>query len=325
MEARRAETAERILRLKGGLGEAARLCEGKACVYMTGSYARGESSARSDLDLFLVDRSDAVEPTLSHLDSILVQGELIRAARALGLPEFSGDGRYLVPHRRAEMVGKLGQPDDDVTNLLTARLLLLLESKALVGEAEHREAVSFVLQKYWRDHEGHAGEFMPAFLANDILRLWRTFCVNYEARTETTPDRKKAKRRLHNYKLKHSRMLTCYSALLNLLGVYRLEGGVSRESAEVMCGRTPTERLEWLLSEGRWSAAHRDIRKMIVRYEEFLEVTDAEEGRLIERFLEEGEGKRLMQRAYDFGDLMCEVLAEVGAERGGRFYRLLVV
>ena len=40
-------------------------------------------------------------------------------------------------------------------------------------------------------------EFMPAFLANDILRLWRTFCVNYEARTQTEPAEKKAKRKPH--------------------------------------------------------------------------------------------------------------------------------
>jgi hypothetical protein len=57
---------------------------------------------------------------------------------------------------------------------------------------------------------------VPAFLANDILRIWRTFCVNYEARTETEPAEKKAKRKLKNYKLEHSRLLTCYSALLRV-------------------------------------------------------------------------------------------------------------
>lgn len=58
------------------------------------------------------------------------------------------------------------------------------------------------------------------FHANDILRPWRTFCVNYEARTSTDPPRQMAKRRLKNYKLKHSRLLTCYSGLLYLLAMY---------------------------------------------------------------------------------------------------------
>ena len=84
---------------------------------------------------------------------------------------------------------------------------------------------------------------MPAFLTNDILRLWRTFCVNYEAGTEREPEDKKAKGKLKNYKLKHSRMLTCYSAILWLLAIYAKKNSVSRDDAFAMTGMTPTERL----------------------------------------------------------------------------------
>jgi hypothetical protein len=62
-----------------------------------------------------------------------------------------------------------------------------------------------VVEAYWRDFLDHRQAFVPTFLTNDILRLWRTFCVNYEARTQTEPARKKAKRKLKNYKLKHRR------------------------------------------------------------------------------------------------------------------------
>src|SRR4029077_19402552 len=75
------------------------------------------------------------------------------------------------------------------------------------------EIVRDVIDGYWRDYQDHQANFMPAFLANDILRIWRTFCVNYEARTKREPDDKKASGKLKNYKLKHSRLLTCYSAL----------------------------------------------------------------------------------------------------------------
>src|SRR5437879_12377305 len=121
----------------------------------------------------------------------------------------------------------LGEPEDDVTNTFTARLLLLLESRALLEENVHREVVTAVIKAYWRDYEDHKADFMPAFLANDILRLWRTFCVNYEARTERVPLEEKAKGKLKNYKLKHSRLLTCYSALLYLLAVYGDQGTVN--------------------------------------------------------------------------------------------------
>ncbi len=75
-------------------------------------------------------------------------------------------------------------------------LLLLLESKPLVGDDVYMEAVSDVVAAYWGDFIDHSQNFMPAFLANDILRIWRTFCVNYEARTEKDPPERKAKRKL---------------------------------------------------------------------------------------------------------------------------------
>jgi len=53
LERRREETARRIETLRKQLGEAETHCKGKACVYATGSYGRGEASKHSDLDLFI--------------------------------------------------------------------------------------------------------------------------------------------------------------------------------------------------------------------------------------------------------------------------------
>jgi hypothetical protein len=47
-----------------------------------------------------------------------------------------------------------------------------------------------------------------------------SLCVTYEAGTKREPDEKKAKGKIKNYKLKHSRLLTCYSGLLYLLAVH---------------------------------------------------------------------------------------------------------
>jgi len=110
---------------------------------------------------------------------------------------------------------------------------------------------------------------MPAFLANDILRMWRTFCVNYEARTSKEPPRQKAKRKLKNYKLKHSRLLTCYSAILYLLAVYTKQETVSPSHAFAMTKLTPTARLEWVLDQSSLSKSHSKIRKLLKCYEAF--------------------------------------------------------
>ena len=215
------------------LGKARNLAEGKACVYLIGSYGRGEASKYSDLDLFIVGRGTKNERELKNLDEILIKAELIEATRKLGFPEFSGDGEYLTHYTVDDLVDTLGTRDDDKTNTFTARLLLLLESRPLLEDEIYSNVISEVIAAYWKDYESHESEFVPAFLVNDILRLWRTFCVNYEARTKKKNEKpdEKANRKLKNYKLKHSRLLTCYSALVYLMAVMAERGTVSQNDA----------------------------------------------------------------------------------------------
>jgi hypothetical protein len=169
---------------------------------------------------------------------------------------------------------------------------------------------------------------MPAFLANDILRIWRTFCVNYEARTQTDPPAKKAKRKLKNYKLKHSRMLTCFSALAHLLAVFEKQGTVSPADAHDMVRLTPVERLEGIRSGSRSRSVKSCVDELLGRYERFLENTEASEDELIQRFLRPEVIKQLFAEAYQFGDEMFALIDTIGRSEAGkpsRFYRLLVV
>jgi hypothetical protein len=267
LDRRRRYSSERIVELRSKFLGANKFASRKACVYATGSFGRCEASAHSDLDLFIAGKSERLaradssgddfgpKNLLNHLDEICVQSELIQASRSLGFPEFSGDGRYLDHHSIFEFTNTLGTDRDDVANTFTARLLLLLESKPLLEDDVYEEIVRDVISSYWRDYEGHQANFMPAFLANDILRIWRTFCVNYEARTEREPEDRKASGKLKNYKLKHSRLLTCYSALLYLLAVFNSQKSVTPSDAMAMTKLTPTERLEWLQKQPRLEEA----------------------------------------------------------------------
>ncbi len=133
---------------------------------------------------------------LKRLDEICIKADLIEATRRCGIPEFSGDGKYLAHYSVRELTKTLGTREDDAENTFTARLLLLLESRPLLGSQVYKEITEDVIAAYWGEYEEHKSEFMPAFLANDILRLWRTFCVNYEAYTAKEPDDKRAERKL---------------------------------------------------------------------------------------------------------------------------------
>jgi predicted nucleotidyltransferase len=218
IEERREKTRERLNLLQSELGVLENILGDKACVYSTGSFGRLEAGSNSDLDLFIVTKTSKltdgeVETTvnqLSQLDTILVKAGLIGAVRKLKIPDFDADGRYLACHSVEDFLSSLGGPDDDYKNTLTGRLLLFLEGRPLVGEKVHSEVIDEVIAAYFEDFADRSEEFVPAYLANDILRLWRTFCVNYEFGRKS----KRTASKIKNYKLKHSRMLTCYSALI---------------------------------------------------------------------------------------------------------------
>jgi hypothetical protein len=327
---RRSQSTTRISELREHLKEAERLAEAKACVYATGSLGRLEASAHSDLDLFIVGKAngrkgpDGKEGSqLNRLDEICIKADLIEATRKLKLPDFSGEGRYLIHYSIDDLIKTLGKPEDDVTNTFTARLLLLLESQPLVGQEVYDDILKEVIAPYWRDYEDHKNNFIPAFLANDILRLWRTFCVNYEAGTERIPEDKKAKGKLKNYKLKHSRMLTCYSALLFLLATFARQQTVGPADVLEMIHQSPTGRLEWLINQQDLRDARPTLDALLRQYEKFLETTNAPEAELLRQFEDKKISHNYMDAAYIFGDLMFEALNRLGGNN--RFHRLLVV
>ncbi len=323
LDARRQDTARRLSEIREGLVNAEQEFGDRACVYTTGSFGRGEASSHSDLDLFIVGPADEKgRRSFPNLDEICLKADLIRLTRRQRFPEFSGDGEYLNHYTVHDLVKTLGQPEDDSSNTLTARLLLLLESQPVLGVAVYKVATEEVIRAYWRDYEGHEGSFMPAYLANDILRLWRTLCVNYEARTSTEPATKKAKRKLKNYKLKHSRLLTCYTALLYLLSVHKTTGTVTKADAMAMIELTPTKRVEWLRTNGEpgWGPS---VNQVLDCYDKFLGVTDRPEAELVEHFLDKELSAGYVKDASQLGDAVFELLAAIGGNSS--FYRLLVV
>jgi len=175
---RRSHTDRTIAQLRLQLQDAETRAAGLACVYATGSYGRWEASTHSDLDLFILGKNNGKKgpdgkegSLLKRLDEICIKADLIEATRQLGIQEFSGDGRYLVHYSVDQLTKTLGTPEDDVENTFTARLLLLLESRPLLEGSTYKEVIAEVIAAYWRDYEDHKPSFMPAFLANDILRL----------------------------------------------------------------------------------------------------------------------------------------------------------
>jgi hypothetical protein len=293
----------------------------RACIYTTGSYGRVEASQHSDLDVFVV--IDEEKPLISKLDITLAVAELIKASRQFGLPDFSNEGEYLVPYKIHDLIHSLGQPEDDAKNTFTMRLLLLLESRPLVGDAAYARAIKAVVSSYWRDYSGRENEFIPAFLANDILRLWRTLCVNYEIGRDAS---RTPKQKLKNYKLKHSRMMTCYSALVYLLNQYKHNKTVRPLDAESMAQFTPLDRLQQVKKDPRNADnkfAQAAISRILDLYDEFLINTNKPDQEQIGMFADSVVAKRLNADSYELGYEVARLLTALGD--GNPFLRVLLV
>jgi predicted nucleotidyltransferase len=223
-------------------------------IYVTGSYGRLEAHKGSDLDLFFVsDDQRAVE----RITKTLIDAELIKTARDMRFPPFSNDAQYLEIHLLKEMLEKLGGPEDDFRNLFTARMLLLLESRPVYGEKAYERILTEIIAAYFRDYHDHTGDFRPLFLVNDILRFWKTLCLNYENKRNRTEDRaQKNKHHVRNLKLKFSRLLICFSTIIPLVA--------SKNSAPAdilsLTQQSPLDRIAKLVTDDRQRELYNEIR-----------------------------------------------------------------
>nr|VFK09509.1 MAG: Nucleotidyltransferase domain-containing protein [Candidatus Kentron sp. LPFa] len=147
----------------------------KVSIFCGGSLGRGDAGSVSDLDLFIL--ADNKGKDIRRMDALKLLADAININKKLKYPEFSNDGQYFKVYSFPDMFEKLGSPNDDVENLFTVRMLLLLESRPILNEELYKKQIDKVLNHYFRDSSGK-DSFRPLFLVNDVLRYWRTVCLN---------------------------------------------------------------------------------------------------------------------------------------------------
>lgn len=235
----------------------------EVCVFAAGSLGRFETGRKSDLDVFILSNRSGRskdERSITRLEEIELFADLIRLNENLELPAFSGDGRFLKVHELDDLIKATGDSRDDSENLFTARLLLLLESQPLSNDLLYEQAMKNVLENYFRDGKGRR-DFRPLFLLNDILRYWRTLCLNYER------DRALEKRWWkRNLNLKFSRKLTVFSTVLSIVS----QQVRTEEDFKKFAKKVPLERLASALDALGDNSLESDFEQFVRDYESFL-------------------------------------------------------
>lgn len=158
-----------------------------ASIVLMGSWGRRERTSGSDDDFLVLlggGRRDDARPAIAQLDGLLGAEEAKPGTQGIfGQQVFTGP-----------MVDNIGLEDDSNHNL-TQRMLLLLESVPVVGTEAYRTAFEHVVDGYVA---GHAKDFRPPrFLLNDLIRYWRTICVDFAG---------KARADEHKWGLRHAKL-----------------------------------------------------------------------------------------------------------------------
>jgi hypothetical protein len=183
-----------------------------------GSWGRHELTSESDDDwALLIDDSDLdldgplVREALEHLREVFEEG------RAPGRQDYFGCAFHGRP-----LSERIGLDEDDTRNL-TRRMLLLLESVPATRAQVHRHVQDRVLARYLARHRK---DFRPPrFLLNDVIRYWRTICVDFEGKVAQDKREGGGEDRfvMRNSKLRTSRKMLYASGLLPVLLCHHLE------------------------------------------------------------------------------------------------------
>ena len=296
------------------------------CIYATGSYGRLEASQHSDIDLFFINKgSSEGAGSIGRINKTLLDAELIKTVDELGYPAFSNDGEYLTVHYLEDVKRTLGSREDDFENHFTARLLLLLESRCLHNNEIYEHSLDDLLREYFRDYSEHRETFQPLFLLNDILRFWRTLCLNYEHRRRNVQgeatdhsDYRKHKDRLLNLKLIFVRLLTCHSAVAMLC----LNGkSTDLAGAKEIVALSPLDRLDKI---GQIDASlSNDITALKKSYEWFLCKTGHEKERVLRWIGQDSNWQEARDQRRHFAKKMYKLIRKTSRNSGIR--KFLVV
>ncbi len=137
------------------------------CVILIGSYGRLEASKLSDVDFLIVFKEDLenkvqIKNIIIDYFKINKRFDKVSCFSCLDLNELTHN---------------IGGSDDSNDNL-TSRILLILESIPIHNEKFYNEVLNSLFNHYLEECIRDNNKF-PQFLINEIMRYWRTLCIDY--------------------------------------------------------------------------------------------------------------------------------------------------
>ncbi|MBC7488626.1 MAG: hypothetical protein H7282_17950 [Cytophagaceae bacterium] len=241
-----------------------------------GSIARKECTEKSDIDwTLLIDAAGSSAPNniAYSIGEQLERKDLIK-------PGSSGMfGQITYSHEIINFIG--GQ--DDTNHNMTRRMLMLLESTKTNPNgiedsfSAYERVCRAIIDQYIKHDSSYLAHRIgkkkfPRYLLNDVIRFWRTMCVDFAYKQKEQGGNKWA---LRNIKLRMSRKLIFIKGLLMCFECYQNKDLNEIETREKLEKAIEIPALDYVIKvfiENNISKA--DIIRFIDLYNEFINLLD---------------------------------------------------
>lgn len=209
---------------------------------VAGSLGRMDAAEVSDCDLLVVLTEEARKEDAKAMPAY---DAVWKALEPLNLNRPKPTGTFSKPTSQEQLCDKkhIGAADEDMRSF-AKRLLLLLETQPLYKPEGNETLVDAVLASYAVGYVATDPRKEWGFLINDLIRYFRSICVNYQWDFEN----EHGKWPLRNIKLRHSRLIM-YGGLLLLLGECSREREKKVEWLRDRLSLTPLERIALVYAE----------------------------------------------------------------------------
>ncbi|MEP0953187.1 MAG: hypothetical protein ABJG96_14705 [Paracoccaceae bacterium] len=262
---------------------------------VNGSVARRETTSGSDVDLFFLGLDEA------ELTSLQSKQDIYRARlRDAEIKMPAHGGVFDEPLLANELCETIGG-DDDTNLFITRRMLFLLEGEWIYNQAAFEALRSGLICRYVA--EDLSDEKIALFLLNDIIRYWRTICVDFEHKTQDVHK----PRAIRNIKLRFSRMLLYFAGVAAVSKTGGMSGVEKRAKLETLFSMPALARIQDVFED--------KAGPLTALYAEFLASIDNPEIRsVLERSGDEGIATKeydvLVPKAREFKDALLTILFE---------------
>ncbi|MFS4438024.1 nucleotidyltransferase domain-containing protein [Paracoccaceae bacterium GXU_MW_L88] len=218
---------------------------------VNGSVARRECTSGSDIDLFVL-----VNGRITISDARKAQKAYRSRLSDEGLVMPAHGGVFENPLKIKNLLETIGG-DKDTNEFITRRMLFLLEGEWIFNQQLFEKTRTRLIERYVADELGD--HKLSLFLLNDVIRYWRTICVDFEHKTASS-DKPRAIRLI---KLRFSRMLLYLGGVAAVSETKGLEVAKKRQRLEELFAMPTIARLQSIFGPAMQSP--------LARYARFLD------------------------------------------------------